>query len=826
MSSAEETPPPRGAAAAAAAASASDPLEWLTRRASLPSPTSAFHAGLVGCGLLRAGDRLVQTVRLESAHPDRQRFLCVVSSKDKDSAGGGSSARKRSTISGGTVPNLTSSDGDSGGGAREDFCLIGIDRFPRPGSSSTKGELETTVGLVARLTWNVHVSLDGDGGFSLRQPGRHLIFKPASVQALWTVIQALHMIVGRLSPTPDSSTSSSSVQAGFGDGHKRHSERSLSISEWDLSYPVTSPQSCINEWHAMADLLVKRPPSPDRLSWGEAADKGAERESPEVVIKSLLRKIMKSADLDSITSKSIRAQLESDVGESLEKFKSFIDKEILVILGQMDPASKITDYLYLGSEWNASNLEELQQNGITHILNVTREIDNFFPAVFTYKNVREYDEEATELLKYLDRTYRFIRGAKETGGKVLVHCKMGISRSATVTISFVMKEYGLSLQDSLKMVRGKRGIVKPNKSFLKQLEVYEGILGAIRHRHTYLGGLFRSKSESSLVPSPVLNEGESPEDVDFDDVEEADGGGADRGRSPLSSPPVKVRVDIKALATFFNRPNSEPVVSSQRPKSWSPSEEFSKFLFPEKEGRGSELFRRPRVDKKEQEEDCRCFEEMSQFGERKRSDVTAVEATNPNVSLPPAEAEARNPLVMNSGSSSMLQPVNSSLFNPDCECDMELELKVPDAPVTVVGGGDRGGDQSPDDKDTDDIVQSMSNVPLQVRTNSRLPDIIQKQMTTPAVSIVEQPPPQVSASSEPSSPAVVTAPLPPPPPESPLIRTEEEELSVKTLASMFDYKIGSVPYRTCSAKLEESKLFQKAKRLADEVVANQDESNC
>ena len=30
--------------------------------------------------------------------------------------------------------------------------------------------------------------------------------------------------------------------------------------------------------------------------------------------------------------------------------------------------------MYLGSEWNASNLEELNSNGVTHVLNVTREI--------------------------------------------------------------------------------------------------------------------------------------------------------------------------------------------------------------------------------------------------------------------------------------------------------------------------------------------------------------------------------------------------------------------------------------------------------------------
>ncbi len=749
-----------------------DPMEALMRRASLPSPTSAFHTSLMGSGLLRSGDSVVQTVRLESAHPDRQRFLCIVSSSNRDKEK--SHLSKRSTLSGAIafgggdhdkMANLGKTSKES------EFCLLGVDRCPRRTSlkedgSSNKRELETTVGLVARLMWNVHVSLDGDGGFSLVQPGRHLIFKPVSVQALWTVIQALHMIIARLAPLPENQD------------NKRLSERSPLVSDWDLAYPVNSPQSCINEWHAMADLLVKRPPSPDREGLSNI-----EGENPEVTIKSRLRQIMKSADLDSITSKGIRTQLEAEMGESLEKYKTFIDKEMLVILGQMDPASKITDYLYLGSEWNASNLEELRQNGITHILNVTREIDNFFPAVFTYKNVREYDEEATELLKYLDRTYKFIRGAKETGGKVLVHCKMGISRSATVTIAYVMKEYCLNLEESLKMVKGRRNIVKPNKSFLRQLEVYEGILGAIRHRHTYFG-LFRSKSESSLVPSPVdLSGAGDDDDDDIEDFNEE----AEEDKKRKGSSPVQIRVDIKALATFFSRPQSEPT-SFSRPKSWSPSEQLSQYFFPRQ--KSNEL----RVPG----EDCQCFGEMSHLDASSAEDPSAAEAT--------AVVEAKNPV---------MQPVNSSLFDPDCDCDMELELKVPEVPVSVA-------DTSPD-QDTDSVVQTISNVPLQART--RLPEIIQKQIVSPAISIVEhrdQQPQQQQESEQ------VVPPAPPPPPSSRQDETvggTEDELSVKHLASMFDYnKIGTVPIRPCSARLEDCQLFQRAKRLAGEVP--DEESNC
>ena len=44
----------------------------------------------------------------------------------------------------------------------------------------------------------------------------------------------------------------------------------------------------------------------------------------------------------------------------------------------MDEPSQILDYLYLGTEWNACNLEELKENGITHVLNCTSEVDSFY----------------------------------------------------------------------------------------------------------------------------------------------------------------------------------------------------------------------------------------------------------------------------------------------------------------------------------------------------------------------------------------------------------------------------------------------------------------
>lgn len=92
-------------------------------------------------------------------------------------------------------------------------------------------------------------------------------------------------------------------------------------------------------------------------------DRPREREETESVIRATLKEIMMSVDLDEVTSKYIRGRLEEDLDMDLGEFKPFIDQEMLTILGQMDAPTEIFDHVYLGSEWNASNLEELQKNG-------------------------------------------------------------------------------------------------------------------------------------------------------------------------------------------------------------------------------------------------------------------------------------------------------------------------------------------------------------------------------------------------------------------------------------------------------------------------------
>ncbi|XP_061148965.1 protein phosphatase Slingshot homolog 1 [Syngnathus typhle] len=338
----------------------------------------------------------------------------------------------------------------------EEDVVLGVDLFPQDRKSCS-------IGMVLPLWSDTNIRLDGDGGFSVKTTGRSHAFKPVSVQAMWCALRVVHKAC------------EVSRRSGYLPGGP-----SLA---WTAFYEsrMSSEESRVDEWNAMMDLESTRPDSPAVFG-----DQPTERERTESAIKAKLRGIMTVRDLQNVTSKEIRNELERDTSCNLKEFKEFIDNEMLLILGQMDKATPIFDHLYLGSEWNASNLEELRDYGVGYIVNVSREIDNFFPSLFSYHNVRVYDEDASDLLAHWNDTYNFIVKARKNSSKCLVHCKMGVSRSASTVMAYAMKEYGWPLEKAYNFVKQKRGIAQPNAGFMRQLADYQSLLDASKQRHNKL----------------------------------------------------------------------------------------------------------------------------------------------------------------------------------------------------------------------------------------------------------------------------------------------------------------------------------------------------
>ncbi|XP_068180983.1 protein phosphatase Slingshot homolog 3 isoform X2 [Antennarius striatus] len=398
---------------------------------------------------LRPEDTIKLAVQLESVNALRVRYLIVIA----------------------TLSN------------KEESILLGMD-FPNSDSD------QCTIGLVMPVWSDTQVYLDGDGGFSVTSAEDTRIFKPVSMQTMWSVLQVLHGCCER------------AVKAAVIPGNGL---------EWAEHYKnhIESDRFCLNEWESMSDLESVR-----RDSDGQSS---ADRLSNEAQIKEHLRDIMSTEDLDNLTSKMVHTALQTRMSFDLRPYKEYIDNEIIVTMAQIDKPSKIFDYLYLGSEWNAANFEELQKNNVGYILNVTREIDNFFPEAFTYMNIRVYDVETSDLLSHWTDTYNFINTARKSGQAVLVHCKMGISRSGSTVVAYVMKQQHWPLDVALAFVKERRSIVKPNEGFMKQLQTYNGILKASEQRHS---ALWRRKSRDQRQKSVHKKERGEEEEPKADGEEE------------------------------------------------------------------------------------------------------------------------------------------------------------------------------------------------------------------------------------------------------------------------------------------------------------------
>lgn len=173
--------------------------------------------------------------------------------------------------------------------------------------------------------------------------------------------------------------------------------------------------------------------------------------------------------------------------------------------------------------------------------------------------------------------------SRQEGSKVLVHCKMGVSRSASVVIAYAMKAYNWSFKKALEHVQSKRTCIKPNKHFQLQLETYQGILAAMKNREK----LQRSKSETNLVvTSGLITPPNSPKKPLQDTLRSQSEGDKDatppRQLDKEDNEPVVVTDCCTPQPRLLMPPKLNisgydlmKCASSGRPKSWSPENSFA-----------------------------------------------------------------------------------------------------------------------------------------------------------------------------------------------------------------------------------------------------------
>jgi len=190
-------------------------------------------------------------------------------------------------------------------------AIIGIDWSPEGPS----------IGTVIPICSTTLVKCDGDGGFHVsRGLGISNVYKPISIQSLWSALQV--------------------IQRAYAQAKKKDYYYGIETSGFLEHYNnmISSERQNINTWNELDDVDVVV----SVTSVSESAE-----EDFEAKLRHGIRAIMMKSDLDSLTCKQVRLTMEEELQVSLRDYRKFIDKEIITIMGQLESASEILDYLYL-----------------------------------------------------------------------------------------------------------------------------------------------------------------------------------------------------------------------------------------------------------------------------------------------------------------------------------------------------------------------------------------------------------------------------------------------------------------------------------------------
>uniref|UniRef100_A0A3Q3DID3 Dual specificity protein phosphatase n=1 Tax=Hippocampus comes TaxID=109280 RepID=A0A3Q3DID3_HIPCM len=164
--------------------------------------------------------------------------------------------------------------------------------------------------------------------------------------------------------------------------------------------------------------------------------------------------------------------------------KNKCDNSVLVLqmvrdllLAEIDFLNKFSGMCCLGNRKTALERPGLKELGITHVLNaaegkynnVLTGAEYYTDMDIQYFGVEADDKPTFNISQFFYPATRFISEALgQPQNKVLVHCVMGRSRSASLVLAYLMMEQGLTVVDAIEHVRRRRCVL-PNHGFLKQL---------------------------------------------------------------------------------------------------------------------------------------------------------------------------------------------------------------------------------------------------------------------------------------------------------------------------------------------------------------------
>ncbi|KAF8943529.1 Dual specificity protein phosphatase 10 [Haplosporangium gracile] len=238
----------------------------------------------------------------------------------------------------------------------------------------------------------------------------------------------------------------------------------------------------------------------------------------------------------------------------------------------------VLPHLYLGAEHNATDVKMLSRLGITAVLNVAVEItqqeqqqrqqqtqqqllqpptsrkpinggggdrvvlDPHSGSSIHYKSL-SWTHHQRNLRSEFPLAFDYIEEAKTRGGKVLVHCQLGVSRSASLVIAYVMKTLHMGLTDAYELVKARSAVISPNMSLMYQLSEFEKSLNTSNSNMKKIPMYMDEDEEEYPYPT---------ENMDLDTP----------ASSPIAATTPAPVAPVKVLPPVTTRPRSSIYLSS------------------------------------------------------------------------------------------------------------------------------------------------------------------------------------------------------------------------------------------------------------------------
>ena len=125
--------------------------------------------------------------------------------------------------------------------------------------------------------------------------------------------------------------------------------------------------------------------------------------------------------------------------------------------------------LYLGDHHAAENENLLKMYDIKTVINCAAELKNDYKDLISF-DLNLYDMPEERIISTFEKAYEFVK--KHLNNNIFVHCYMGISRSSSFVIFYLMKEEKWDYDKCFDFVRKRRPCIEPNYGFENQLRSY------------------------------------------------------------------------------------------------------------------------------------------------------------------------------------------------------------------------------------------------------------------------------------------------------------------------------------------------------------------